>query len=438
MGGIAQIAKQKGFKVTGCDANVYPPMSDQLRESGIELTEGYDASQINLNPDIYVIGNAVSRGNPLLEAILNKRLPYTSGPAWLEENILCGKKVLAVAGTHGKTTTTSMLIWILQKAGLNPSYLVGGVPENFGHSARLTDSDYFVIEADEYDTAFFDKRSKFVHYRPTVAILNNLEYDHADIFPNIEAIERQFHHLVRTIPSNGRIIYNHASQTLKKVLEMGCWTPCESFGFEEGADWQLKKREGLRVCLGGKELGELNMDFPGEHNQLNALAAIGAASAVGVNATTAIDALSEFRGVKRRMEVKGVVNSVTVIDDFAHHPTAILETIKAVRSHYPQSRLIAVLEPRSNTMKMGSMKSQLPESLNGADLVFCYQSPAVQWDVAEAMTPIKNKCSVYKELDEVVQGVVAASQKGDVILVMSNGGFAGIHEKLLKSLKNKG
>ena len=366
MGGIAQLAKAMGFKVSGCDAGVYPPMSDQLQQAGIHLIEGYSPDQLTLGADLYVIGNAISRGNPLLEAMVNKH-------------------VLAVAGTHGKTTTTSMLTWMLEDAGLNPSFLVGGVPQNFGCSARLTDSKFFVIEADEYDTAFFDKRSKFVHYRPRTAILNNLEYDHADIFSDLAAIVRQFHHLVRTIPSEGKVIFNNKSEALRRVLAMGLWTPAESFGLEEDADWRLVDHEGWRVSAGGKELGRMQLDLPGEHNRLNALAAVAAATTAGVSAEEALDALTRFHGVKRRMEVKGEVGGIRVIDDFAHHPTAIEETIRAVAAKTDGGRVIAVFEPRSNTMKLGAVKQALAPSLSQAAQVFAFQGPSVSWDIQQAL-----------------------------------------------------
>lgn len=435
MGGIAQLAKSLGIEVSGCDAGVYPPMSDQLEQAGIRLIEGYSPEQVSLGADLYIIGNAISRGNPLLEEILNLGLPYTSGPQWLEENILSGRHVLAVAGTHGKTTTTSMLAWILEDCGLNPSFLIGGVPQNFGHSARLTDSKFFVIEADEYDTAFFDKRSKFVHYRPRTVILNNLEYDHADIFPDLAAIERQFHHLVRTIPSKGKIVFNEASEALHRVLKMGLWTPAESFGTSSISDWQLVQHEGSRLYCGGKEVGLIELELPGEHNLLNATAAIAAAADAGVAAEKALDALTRFKGVKRRMEVRGEVAGIKVIDDFAHHPTAIEETIKAVRGKYPSGRLFAVLEPRSNTMKLGTMKSLLAPSLSLADEVFCYQGPAVLWDTSEALAPLGDKAEEFKDLDRLSAEVVDKVRPGDTILVMSNGGFGGIHQKLLNGLK---
>lgn len=435
MGGIAQLAKAMGFKVSGCDAGVYPPMSDQLKQAGIHLIEGYSADQLTLGADLYVIGNAISRGNPLLEAILNQGLPYTSGPQWLSENILVNKHVLAVAGTHGKTTTTSMLTWMLEDAGLNPSFLVGGVPQNFGCSARLTDSKFFVIEADEYDTAFFDKRSKFVHYRPRTAILNNLEYDHADIFPDLAAIERQFHHLVRTIPSEGKVIFNNKSEALRRVLAMGLWTPAESFGLEEDADWRLVDHEGWRVSVGGKELGRMQLDLPGEHNRLNALAAVAAATTAGVSAEEALDALTRFHGVKRRMEVKGEVGGIRVIDDFAHHPTAIEETIRAVAAKTDGGRVIAVFEPRSNTMKLGAVKQALAPSLSQAAQVFAFQGPSVSWDIQEALRPIEDKTHVYKDLHALAREAAAAAKPKDIILVMSNGSFGGVHGMILDELK---
>lgn len=435
MGGIAQLAKAMGFKVSGCDAGVYPPMSDQLQQAGIHLIEGYSPDQLTLGADLYVIGNAISRGNPLLEAILNQGLPYTSGPQWLSENILVNKHVLAVAGTHGKTTTTSMLTWMLEDAGLNPSFLVGGVPQNFGCSARLTDSKFFVIEADEYDTAFFDKRSKFVHYRPRTAILNNLEYDHADIFSDLAAIERQFHHLVRTIPSEGKVIFNNKSEALRRVLAMGLWTPAESFGLEEDADWRLVDHEGWRVSAGGKELGRMQLDLPGEHNRLNALAAVAAATTAGVSAEEALDALTRFHGVKRRMEVKGEVGGIRVIDDFAHHPTAIEETIRAVAAKTDGGRVIAVFEPRSNTMKLGAVKQALAPSLSQAAQVFAFQGPSVSWDIQQALRPIEDKTLVYKDLHVLAHEAAAAVNPKDIILVMSNGSFGGVHGMILDELK---
>ncbi|WP_047258515.1 UDP-N-acetylmuramate:L-alanyl-gamma-D-glutamyl-meso-diaminopimelate ligase [Chromobacterium subtsugae] len=443
MGGIAAIAKQAGHKVTGCDANVYPPMSTQLEEMGIALTQGFGAEQIELNPDVYVIGNVVTRGKPLMEEILNRGLPYISGPQWLAENVLQDKWVLAVAGTHGKTTTSSMLAWILEDAGLAPGFLIGGIPENFGVSARLPGkpaldpasvSPFFVIEADEYDTAFFDKRSKFVHYRPRTAILNNLEFDHADIFADLAAIETQFHHLVRTIPGNGRIVSNGREANLERVLERGCWTPVERFGADAG--WQLgalHEDGGFDVLLNGQMQGTVRWALLGEHNRLNAVAAIAAARHAGVAVKDAIDALSRFANVKRRMEVKGVAGGVTVYDDFAHHPTAIATTLEGLRRKVGQARILAVLEPRSNTMKLGTMKDALPGSLALADQVFC-SAAGLNWNPGEALEAMGAKAQTFTDFDALIDAIVAAARPGDHVLVMSNGGFGGIHQKLLDRL----
>ena len=432
MGGVAQLAVAAGHRVTGCDAHVYPPMSDQLEAAGIELIEGYGLEQLQLGADMYVIGNAISRGNPLLEAILDRGLPYTSGPQWLSEAVLQQKHVLGVAGTHGKTTTASILAWILDYAGLNPGFLIGGVPQNFSHSARLTTSRYFVIEADEYDTAFFDKRSKFVHYRPRTVILNNLEFDHADIFSDLAAIERQFHHLVRAMPQTAQIVVNAQCEPLARVLSMGCYSKVVDFDGPEG--WTIDVDGEVRFK--GEVIGLLDMPLMGRHNQLNTLAAIAAAVEVGVKPTVAIEAMKHFGGVKRRLEVKGCEDGVTVLDDFAHHPTAIRETIAALRQKMTgPARMIAVLEPRSNTMKMGTMKAQLPESLMGADHVVCYAAPTLSWDVVDAMSPLGEKVDVLHSIDETVAVTVSKCWPGDFILVMSNGGFGGIHGKLLEALK---
>lgn len=434
MGGIAQLARAAGHRVTGCDANVYPPMSDQLASAGIELIEGFDESQVALRPDLYVIGNAISRGNPLLEKILNDQLPYTSGPQWLGETILGSRHVLAVAGTHGKTTTSSLLAWILERCGKNPSFLIGGVPANFAHSARLTSSRYFVIEADEYDTCFFDKRSKFVHYRPKTAILNNLEYDHADIFPDLYAIETQFHHLVRMMAQNARVVVNGQSEALKRVLNRGLYSDCVYFNDERG--WHL---QGNELFYKGRLIGALRLSLPGHHNFLNASAAVAAATHVGIDPKEALTALEEFSGVKRRLELKGIENGVSVIDDFAHHPTAIYETIRALRGKMgKKGRLIAVLEPRSNTMKMGTMKDRLAGSLKEADFVVCYADPKLGWDVSAALAPLGEKLHVLHTVQETAAVAASLAQKGDDILVMSNGGFGGIHGQLLSLLKNKG
>ena len=446
MGGIAVLAKASGHRVTGCDANVYPPMSTQLEAQGIELIEGFDPAQTSLNPDIYVIGNVVSRGNPLMEEILNRGLPYISGPQWLAENVLQGKWVLAVAGTHGKTTTSSMLAWVLEYAGLAPGFLIGGVPQNFSVSARLPQapkqdsksiSPFFVIEADEYDTAFFDKRSKFVHYHPRTAVLNNLEYDHADIFDNLDAIEKQFHHLVRTVPENGLVVSNGKEASLQRVIDKGCWTPVEKFGSD--SDWQAANPQpdgSFDVMFAGKLQGHVAWDLLGEHNRMNALASIAAARHVGVSVEVAIAALAEFKNVKRRMEIRGVVNGVTVYDDFAHHPTAITTTVAGLRSKVGKARILAVLEPRSNTMKLGVMKNALPASLENADLVFCYGAN-LGWDATEALAPIQHKANVYDDLDGMVTAIVASAKSGDYVLAMSNGGFGGVHQKILDALALK-
>lgn len=446
MGGIAVLAKQAGHRVTGCDANVYPPMSTQLESQGIELVEGFSPDQMKLNPDIYVIGNVVSRGNPLMEEILNQGLPYISGPQWLAENVLQGQWVLAVAGTHGKTTTSSMLAWVLEYAGLAPGFLIGGVPENFGISARLpaapkqdakSISPFFVIEADEYDTAFFDKRSKFVHYRPRTAILNNLEYDHADIFEDLAAIEKQFHHLVRTVPQQGLVVVNGREASMQRVLKRGCWSPVEYFAGEaEQAGWQSANLEAdgsFDVLLNQQLMGRVVWDILGDHNRMNALAVIAAARHVGVSPQVAIAALAEFKNVKRRMEIRGVVNGITVYDDFAHHPTAITTTVAGLRHKVGKARIIAVLEPRSNTMKLGVMKNALPASLVDADKVFCY-SANLGWDADEALQPIADKTVVSEDLTALISAIAQEAKSGDHILIMSNGGFGGIHAKLLERL----
>ena len=443
MGGIAVLAKAAGHRVTGCDANVYPPMSTQLEAQGIELIEGFDPSQTRLNPDIYVIGNVVTRGNPLMEEILNQGLPYISGPQWLAENVLQGKWVLAVAGTHGKTTTSSMLAWVLEYAGLAPGFLIGGVPENFGVSARLPQtprqdpksvSPFFVIEADEYDTAFFDKRSKFVHYRPRTAVLNNLEFDHADIFEDLAAIEKQFHHLVRTVPQQGLVVANQ-QESLDRVIARGCWSALERIDSASG--WQVQHVDAqgrFAVYFNGERQGNVNWELLGEHNRNNALAVIAAARHVGVAPCIAIEALSEFKNVKRRMEIKGVANEVTVYDDFAHHPTAIATTVAGLRAKVGPARILAVLEPRSNTMKLGVMKEALPDSLKDADAVFCYANN-LGWDAAAALAPIQHKAKTFDDLGQLVAAVTAMATPGDHVLVMSNGGFGGVHQKLLQALQ---
>ncbi len=435
MGGIALLARAAGHRVTGCDANVYPPMSTQLADHGIGLVEGFDAGQIDLHPDLFVVGNAISRGNPLLEAILDRNLPYVSGPQWLAENILRGRWVLGVAGTHGKTTTSALLAWILEEAGLAPSLLVGGVPQNFGVSARLTDSPFFVIEADEYDTAFCDKRSKFIHYQPRTLVLNNLEYDHADIFSDLAAIETQFHHLVRILPASGLIVANSREDSLRRVLARGCWTPVEWFNSADA--WWAGEPDGqgrFEVGHANAPIGSSTLVLPGEHNRNNALAALLAARHAGVAVETGLRALESFRGVKRRLEVRGTAGGVTIYDDFAHHPTAISATIDGLRQRVGKGRIIAVLEPRSNTMKLGTMRAQLPGSLAGADKVFCY-AKHLGWDAAAALAPLGERASVHDDIEALVRSLVAQTLAGDHLLVMSNGGFGGIHEKLLAALQ---
>ncbi|AEJ02105.1 UDP-N-acetylmuramate [Nitrosomonas sp. Is79A3] len=449
MGGIAAIARESGHKVTGCDQDVYPPMSTQLESQGIELIAGYSPEQIQLQPDIYVIGNVITRGNPLMEEILNRNLPYISGPQWLSENILRNRWVLAVAGTHGKTTTSSMLAWILDYAGLSPGFLIGGIPENFGISARIGNipfpvqdsspepadiSPFFVIEADEYDTAFFDKRSKFVHYHPRTAILNNLEFDHADIFPDLVAIERQFHHFVRIIPNNGLIVANGNDVNLKSVLKQGCWTPIETFGTETGWHSKSQTNDDTDIFLDETYQGRLHWDLLGEHNRMNALAALIAARHAGIPIKTGIAALTQFKNVKRRMEKRGTVNGITVYDDFAHHPTAIQTTLNGLRTHAGKQRIFAILEPRSNTMKMGIWKDSLADSLLEADQVYCFTRDS-QWAKA-AMDPLGEKAHCYDDLNQLVQNISAITKPGDHILVMSNGGFGGIHEKILLTLRD--
>ncbi|GAO72413.1 hypothetical protein CSE6_023_38500 [Comamonas sp. E6] len=460
MGGLAALAREAGHKVTGCDSGVYPPMSDQLRQLGIELIEGYGADQIALKPDMYVVGNVVSRKRlpdgspkfPLMEAILDTGAAYTSGPQWLAEHVLRGRHVLAVAGTHGKTTTTSMLTWVLECAGLQPGFLVGGVPLDFGVSARLGaaqrpaagpgpvgDEPVFVIEADEYDTAFFDKRSKFVHYRPRTAVLNNLEFDHADIFDDLAAIERQFHHLIRTVPSTGRVVSNGLEESLTRVLAEGCWSEVRSFGSAVSDFSADGDPSDFAVLHRGKKVAQLRWSLTGVHNQLNALAAIAAADHLGVSAEVACEALSRFQNVKRRMELRGTVNGIEVYDDFAHHPTAIRTTLDGLRRKLgAEARILAVFEPRSNTMKLGTMKSQLPWSLESADLVFCHTA-GLDWDAAEALESMGvgpgQRAQVAGDIETLIAQISAVVRPGDHIVCMSNGGFGGIHAKLLEALK---
>jgi UDP-N-acetylmuramate: L-alanyl-gamma-D-glutamyl-meso-diaminopimelate ligase len=454
MGGLAALAREAGHKVTGCDTGVYPPMSDQLRALGIDLIEGFGADQLALQPDMFVIGNVVSRAHladgtpkfPLMEAILDAGLPYTSGPQWLAEHVLQGRHVIAIAGTHGKTTTTAMTAWILESAGLQPGFLVGGVPMNFDVSARLGGGQVFVIEADEYDTAFFDKRSKFVHYRPRTAVLNNLEFDHADIFDDLAAIERQFHHLVRTVPGtgphgSGRVVVNGLEESLARVLHAGCWSEVRSFGATVSDFTSAGEPHAFDVLYQGKTVGHVKWALTGVHNQLNALAAIAAAEHVGVAPELAAAALARFENVKRRMEVRGTVTrpggSITVYDDFAHHPTAIRTTVDGLKRRLnPGERILAVFEPRSNTMKLGAMKAQLPWSLEQTDLAFCH-SGGLGWDAREALAPMGERARVADSIDDLVAQVVASARPGDHIVCMSNGGFGGFHLKLLQALQNK-
>jgi UDP-N-acetylmuramate: L-alanyl-gamma-D-glutamyl-meso-diaminopimelate ligase len=442
MGGLAALARESGHTVTGCDANVYPPMSDQLRALGIELVEGYGAEQLALEPELFVIGNVITRGNPLMEAILDAGLPYTSGPQWLAENVLAGRHVLAVAGTHGKTSTTAMLAWVLDHAGLKPGFLVGGVPLNFGVSARLgsvADGSPFVIEADEYDTAFFDKRSKFVHYRPRTVVLNNLEFDHADIFDDLAAIERQFHHLIRTVPAHGRLVVNAREESLQRVLAMGCWSEVARFGARKEEPGALRARgepHAFDVLRGSMKIARVEWALLGEHNQLNALAAIAAAEHAGVTPEAAGHALATFQNVRRRLELCGEAGGIKVYDDFAHHPTAFRTTVNGLRRKVGADRILAAFEPRSNTMKLGAMKAQLPWSLEEADLVFCH-SGGLGWDAEQALAPMGAQAVVSDKIDDLVQRIVAAARPGDHVLCMSNGGFGGIHAKLLDALARR-
>jgi UDP-N-acetylmuramate: L-alanyl-gamma-D-glutamyl-meso-diaminopimelate ligase len=447
MGGLAALAREAGHRVTGCDAGVYPPMSDQLRALGIDLVEGFGADQLSLKPDMFVIGNVVSRARlpdgtpkfPLMEAIMDSGAPFTSGPQWLAEHVLQGRHVLAVAGTHGKTTTTGMLTWILEANGLQPGFLIGGVPMNFGVSARLGQGHVFTIEADEYDTAFFDKRSKFVHYRPRTAVLNNLEFDHADIFDDLAAIERQFHHLVRTVPGSGRVIVNGLEDSLERVLHKGLWSEVRSFGAAVSDFTAHGEPHAFDVLHQGMAVGRVEWALTGVHNQLNALAAIAAAEHVGVSPADAARALGSFQNVRRRMEVRGTVarggSEITVYDDFAHHPTAIRTTLDGLQRKLgsPRGRILAVFEPRSNTMKLGTMKSQLPWSLEAADLAFCHVG-GLDWDAAEALASMGTRARIGRNIDELVAQVTEAALPGDHIVCMSNGGFGGIHDRLLKAL----
>ncbi len=444
MGGIAAIARAAGHRVTGSDRNVYPPMSTQLEALGIELVEGYEADQLRVNPDVVVVGNVMTRGMPVIEAVLDRGIPYASGPEWLANTVLRERWVLAVSGTHGKTTTTSMLAWILEDAGLSPGFLIGGIPDNFGTSARLGEAPFFVIEADEYDTSFFDKRAKFVHYRPRTVVLNNLEYDHADIYPDLAAIERQFHHLVRTVPGGGRIICNGLDANLERVLAMGCWTPVERFarGGGAGVHWTARASEDadysrFEVVGQGHAYGELRWDTLGAHNVDNALAALAAARHAGVPVERGIDALRRFKGVARRMQLRGEAAGIRVYDDFAHHPTAIATTIDGLRRRVGSQRIIAVLEPRSNTMQLGVHRDTLAASLAGADEVWLYAPPNIGWNVREAIASLGGRGHVAEDLDALVAALAASLKSGDQALIMSNGGFGGLHTRLLSALQQR-
>jgi UDP-N-acetylmuramate: L-alanyl-gamma-D-glutamyl-meso-diaminopimelate ligase len=432
MGGLAAIAAEAGHRVTGCDANVYPPMSTQLEALGIELTEGYGAEQADIRPDLWIIGNVVTRGNPLMEAILDRGDRFMSGPEWLAQSVLHGRRVLAVAGTHGKTTVTSMIAWVLEQAGKSPGFLIGGIPDNFGISARLGDGP-FVIEADEYDTAFFDKRSKFVHYLPRIAVLNNLEFDHADIFPDLAAIETQFHHLVRIVPRAGVVVTNDADAALRRVLTKGCWSRIEPFGTAEGWHAEEESDGAFSVWRAEQRFGRVQWGLLGAHNRMNGVAAVAAAQLAGVDPAVALDALERFRNVKRRMELRGAAAGVAVYDDFAHHPTAIAATIQALREKVGRARILAVLEPRSNTMKLGVMKDRLADSLAQADRVFCY-SANLGWDPVAVLAPLGGRARCEIDLGQLVEAVTSEARAGDHVLVMSNGGFGGVHDRILACL----
>jgi UDP-N-acetylmuramate: L-alanyl-gamma-D-glutamyl-meso-diaminopimelate ligase len=451
MGGIAALAKAAGFRVTGSDRNVYPPMSTQLQALGIEIIQGYEASQLEPRPDVVVVGNALSRGMPVIESLLDRGIPYSSGPQWLAENVLADRHVLAVAGTHGKTTTTSMLAWILESAGMAPGFLIGGVAANFATTARLggrgseSAPRYFVIEADEYDTAFFDKRAKFVHYRPRTVVLNNLEYDHADIYPDIAAIRRQFNQLLRTVPQSGRVLVNAHDANLAETLAEGCWTPRETFGLagsKSNADWSADVGEGtanrrFAVRHDGREVGVIDWPLLGVHNVMNALAAIAAAHHVGVAAEQSVQALNAFRGVKRRMEVRGIVAGVTVYDDFAHHPTAIETTLAGLRAQVGAARIVAVLESRSNTMRLGVHRDALAASLALADRVWFFAPPTLNWDLRGAVAALEGRTEFVPDIDALAAAVAADVRPGDHVLIMSNGGFGGLHDKLLALLRQR-
>ncbi len=442
MGGIAQLAAAQGHRVTGCDENVYPPMSTQLESAGIKLFEGYDVSQFDDVPDIVVIGNAMSRGNPAVEYVLEKGLPYTSGPQWLAEHVLQDRWVLAASGTHGKTSTASMLAWMLEYNKMAPGFLIGGVPANFGQSARLGETPFFVVEADEYDTAFFDKRSKFVHYHPRTLIMNNLEFDHADIFTDLKAIQTQFHHLIRTVPGNGLLIYPENETAIKEVLAQGFWSGQQTIGGQttgDQADWsvELINSDGseFNVRFRNETPVKVNWHLLGDHNVSNAVAAIAAAHHVGVSIEYAAESLQDFTGIKRRMEIRGVPKGITVYDDFAHHPTAIKTTLQGLREHVGGARIIAVLEPRSNTMRMGVHATALADSLVAADKVFVFEPAQLDWSMQEVLKLIEKKLSVSNQTSAMIKQLQAESQQGDHIVIMSNGGFENFHQRLVDAIE---
>jgi UDP-N-acetylmuramate: L-alanyl-gamma-D-glutamyl-meso-diaminopimelate ligase len=439
MGGVAALAKALGCRVTGSDRNVYPPMSTQLEALGIGLVQGYEAAQLEPRPDVVVVGNALSRGFPVVEALLDSGIPYVSGPGWLARHVLSGRHVLGVAGTHGKTTTSSMLAWILEHAGLDPGFLIGGVPANFGVTARLGGGGAFVIEADEYDTAFFDKRAKFVHYRPRTAVLNNLEFDHADIYPDVAAIRMQFHHLVRTVPASGRIIVAAGDANLAATLAMGCWTPRETFGLEPEAEWRAEVVPGsaqsrFTVLHTGCPVCAVDWSLIGEHNVANALAAIAAAHHLGVAPAASGAALAAFRGVKRRMEIRGTINGITVYDDFAHHPTAIATTLRALRARVGDARILTVLESRSNTMRLGVHRDALADALAPADACWFYCPPTLGWDLPAAVGALGARARFAASVEELVASLAGEARPGDHVLIMSNGGFGGLHQRLVEAL----
>ncbi len=437
MGGIALLARELGMTVSGSDSNVYPPMSEQLEAAGIKLQEGYLAEHLEPSPDLVVIGNALSRGNPAVEYVLNKGLPYVSGPQWLAEQVLKDKWVLAISGTHGKTTSSSMLAWILHDAGMAPGFLIGGVANNFGETARLGETPFFVIEADEYDSAFFDKRSKFVHYHPRTLVINNLEFDHADIFEDLAAIQTQFHHLIRTVPSGGLLITPSHVEAIDDVIRMGCWTPQQTIGLNEGklrADNIAEDGGQFDVVIDGEYAGKVEWSLLGMHNVSNALAAVAAAHHVGVTIEQACGSLAKFTGIKRRLELRGEVNGVRVYDDFAHHPTAIETTLAGLRANIGEQKLIAILEPRSNTMKMGVHQQTLADSLRIADQIILFEDAGLDWSLADIQQQLADKASVASNIDVIVELAVESAQSGDTIVVMSNGDFGDIHQKLLDAL----